>query len=514
MLFNSHEFIFLFLPLVLIIFYLFRKLKLASSAFIFLAFASLYFYAYWKVEYLILIVVSILTNYFIARNLYLSKTPGNRHLFLIFGVSFNLVLLCYYKYTGFFLASINSVRETKFPVFQVILPIGISFFTFQQIAFLVDVYKRVAEPYSLVNYVLFVTFFPQLIAGPIVHHAQMMPQFERPLVGISKNLSIGVSIFIIGLLKKVVIADSLSVYARALFDGDISPSGLDTLSAWTGVLAYTFQLYFDFSGYSDMAIGLARIFGIVLPENFYSPYKAGSIVEFWRRWHITLSTFLKDYLYIPLGGNKNGTLLRYRNLLITMVIGGLWHGAGWGFVVWGGLHGVYLVINHLWHKTELCSTIKNILLWRLLSWLLTFTAVVIGWVFFRSDSISGAVLILNAMFDFSQLTISDGDLDKYLVFQWPPILDINSIWDLPKLNSLKIGSWILIMSTGVIALLLPNTQQIFAKYNPVIELFENRKISLLTWTPNLRWSILITSAFVLSLLMMAENSSEFLYFQF
>ncbi|MDH5777937.1 MAG: MBOAT family protein, partial [Gammaproteobacteria bacterium] len=350
MLFNSYEFILVFLPAVLWAYYQLGKTAIPQLSIALLIGASLFFYAWWNPAYLTLLVASMLINY--AFGIALSRKP--KRLYLTLGVTINLVALGYYKYSNFFIDNLNVIANTNFHLEQVILPLAISFFTFQQIAFLVDAYKNEAHEYQFLDYCLFVSFFPQLIAGPIVHHKEMMPQFQSfPAKNINyENLSTGLAIFIIGLAKKVLIADNLAPYANETFAAAGNGVSLSFLEAWKGAFAYTFQLYFDFSGYSDMAIGLALMFGIRLPINFNSPYKATNIIEFWRCWHMTLSRFLRDYIYFPLGGNRHGQIRRYTNLLITMLLGGLWHGAAWTFVFWGFLHGIFLAVNHAWHAIQ------------------------------------------------------------------------------------------------------------------------------------------------------------------
>ncbi len=313
MLFNSYEFIFLFLPITLLGFHLIGKHEHYRIAIAWLVGASLFFYGWWNPAYLGLILFSILFNYSIG--VLLGNSPGNKlskKTILTIGVSINLLVLGYYKYANFFVDTLNALNSTNIVLYEVILPLAISFFTFQQITYLVDSYRGQTKEYKFLHYCLFVTFFPQLIAGPIVHHKEMLPQFANNIVYKirSKNLAIGITIFALGLFKKVVLADGVSVYSTPVFDAAESGVILTFFEAWAGALAYTFQLYFDFSGYSDMAIGIARMFGILLPLNFNSPYKSTSIIDFWRRWHITLSRFLRDYLYIPLGGNKKGKLRR------------------------------------------------------------------------------------------------------------------------------------------------------------------------------------------------------------
>ena len=269
---------------------------------------------------------------------------------LLVAIAANLALLAYYKYAIFFVANAQRLIGHVGPLPEIVLPLGISFFTFTQIAFLVDAHRGLAREYSFTHYTLFVTYFPHLIAGPILHHREMMPQFDRRSTYTLDwdNVAVGLTMFIIGLFKKTVIADDMAAFASPAFDAAAGGTQLTLLEAWGAALAYTFQIYFDFSGYTDMALGASRMFGIVLPLNFRSPYKAANIIDFWRRWHITLSRFLRDYVYIPLGGNRKTVPRRYENLLLTMLVGGLWHGAGWTFVFWGALHGIYLVVNHGW----------------------------------------------------------------------------------------------------------------------------------------------------------------------
>ena len=353
MLFNSEIFLFLFLPLTLLVFYLlghFGKIKLALAS---LVIASLLYYGWWKPIYLPLILGSMTVNYglgYLIQKLQRSGATGKAT--LVVGIVFNLGLLGYFKYANFFVDNLNALSGDDWKLAPILLPLAISFFTFQQIAYLVDVHQKKAQEVDLLRYALFVTFFPQLIAGPIVHHSEMMPQFANKNIGRFQlaNLITGGMIFAIGLFKKVVLADNIAPYATAVFNASAEGNSVPFVDAWTGVLAYTFQIYFDFSGYSDMAIGLGRMVGICLPLNFNSPYKATGIIDFWRRWHMTLSRFLRDYLYIPLGGNRMGPSRRYVNMITVMLLGGLWHGAGWNFVIWGALHGVYLGVNHAWRS--------------------------------------------------------------------------------------------------------------------------------------------------------------------
>ncbi|NOR57944.1 MAG: MBOAT family protein, partial [Sulfurimonas sp.] len=369
MLFNSFEFIFFFLPFTFFIYFYLLNKRLIVGAKGFLVFASLFFYSWWNVSYLPIILSSMLFNYTIGNSLNdnFHKVKIRKKTLLSIGIVSNIALLGYFKYSDFFLENFNLAFDGSVPLLHLALPLAISFFTFQQIAYLVDSYRGETKEYDFLNYALFVTFFPQLIAGPIVHHAEMMPQFSSKysLVKNYKNIASGLFIFSIGLFKKVVIADSFSEIANAGFD---KVEILTFAEAWATSLSYTFQLYFDFSGYTDMAIGAALLFNIRLPINFNSPYKALSIQDFWRRWHITLSRFLKDYIYIPFGGNRVGEFSIYRNLLATFIIGGIWHGAGWTFVFWGFLHGMALVVNRIWQKL-------NFTMPKVLAWFITFNFV-------------------------------------------------------------------------------------------------------------------------------------------
>ncbi len=386
MLFNTPVFIFIFLPIALLGYHLLNKIKKQRAAKIWLVLASLFFYGYWNENYLVLILTSIVVNYGIAR---FCKIKGNKSI-LIIGLLFNIGLLFYYKYTDFIIENINHVFNGNISPFNLLLPLAISFFTFQQVAYLVDSYKGMVKEHSFINYCLFVTFFPQLIAGPIVHHKEMMPQFsnnENQRIKYS-NLAKGTYIFSLGLFKKIIIADSFAIWANAGFS---STQALTFWDAWGASLSYTFQLYYDFSAYADMAIGCALLFNIRLPINFNSPYKALSIQDFWRRWHITLSHWLRDYLYIPLGGNQKGTQRTYINLMLTFVLGGLWHGAAWTFIIWGSLHGLALMGHRIWQNA-------GFKLNKATAWLLTFMFINITWVFFRADDLETALNIIHAMF--------------------------------------------------------------------------------------------------------------------
>lgn len=403
MVFSSWQFVLLFLPISCSIYFYLNRLRLIIAGKVWLVASSLFFYAYWDIRYLALILASILLNFAIGTGLAqsfqsqaidLSKiTHGlNRKVVLTTGISANLLLLGYYKYSDFFLANVNSIFATSFALPHIVLPLAISFFTFTQIVYLVDSYRGETAEYDLLNYSLFVTFFPHLIAGPIVHHRQIMPQFfsRWKILPRYTNIAKGLFIFAIGIFKKSVLADTLAIWARAGFDGT---QPLNFFSAWAASLSYSLQLYFDFSGYCDMAIGASLLFNVWLPVNFNSPYKALDIQDFWRRWHITLSNFLRDYLYIPLGGNRHGPFRTYGNIFVVFVLGGLWHGATWMYVIWGALHGGALIGNRLWKKYGYPMP-------KILAWGITFLFVNFAWVFFRASNMASAKKMLKAMFLF------------------------------------------------------------------------------------------------------------------
>lgn len=391
MLFNSYTYILAFLPVVLVGYWFIQRVWPALLRYWLIA-ASLVFYSWWNVSYLPLILLSIVVNYSIGIRLTNRGKP-----LLIVGIVFNLALLGYFKYADFLINNLNFVTQAGLPTLHLVLPLAISFFTFQQISFLVDSYQGRVTTTNPADYVLFVTFFPQLIAGPIVHHKEMMPQFgaESTHRFSAHNVAQGIYIFFFGLVKKVVIADTFATWANQGFD--VAPV-LNLAEAWVTSLSYTLQIYYDFSGYTDMAIGAALMFNIVLPINFNSPYRATDIQDFWRRWHITLSRFLRDYLYIPLGGNRHSNLQTYRNLFITFLLGGLWHGAAWTFITWGALHGVALVVHRLWKRVAF--NMPNAI-----AWLITFNFVNVAFVYFRATSFADAHKVLAGMIGYTGIAL-------------------------------------------------------------------------------------------------------------
>lgn len=404
MLFNSYEFIFLFLPITIIIYYLLGKTKWSKLANVWLIIVSLFFYSYWNVKYLPLLLGSILMNYICSGFIINFKEKNKNIAKLAFGIGviFNIGLLGFYKYMDFFIENLNIVIGSNFNLLHIVLPLGISFFTITQLVYLVDCYKGIAKDHDFISYSLFVVFFPHLLAGPILYHKPMMEQFENRINRLInwENFTLGFSLFILGLAKKVIIADTLSSYVGIGFS---NTADLTLVDAWLTSLSYTFQLYFDFSGYSDMALGLARMLNINIPINFNSPYKAISISDFWRRWHMSLSSVIKNYIYIPLGGNRNGFVNKLKNLFIAMFICGIWHGAGWTFVIWGAMHGIALVINNIWNK-------YGFSLPKILGWLITFNFINIAWVIFRADSTYDALNIIQAMFGLHGIILNGADM--------------------------------------------------------------------------------------------------------
>jgi alginate O-acetyltransferase complex protein AlgI len=530
LLFNSYTFLFVFLPLVLAAYAVLRRLPNANWAIGCLVLASLLYYSWWRPEFVLLVLASIAVNAAFGRVLLLRRlSASGSRLTLCLGIAFNLGVLFYFKYAGFAVRSANELLATQFAVPDIILPIGISFITFQKIAFLVDAYRGEVKAFSLGNFALFVTFFPQLIAGPIVHHSEVMPQFEqarrREVWG---DLSIGVAIFVVGLFKKVVIADTCAIYADAGYEALRAGQALTPASAWLAVIAYSFQLYYDFSGYSDMAVGLARMFGVRFPANFYSPYKATGVIDFWRRWHITLSRFLRDYLYVPLGGNRRGPVRRYVNLAIVMVLGGLWHGANWTFAAWGAAHGALLALNHAWRQTPSSrSTFWSGGRGRAIAIFLTFFSVTMAWVLFRADSIGDAGRMYSILFgvggDATPLWPSFRMLLKHHFLELKQVFNITAwfvpreLWTAEQLAdfvSVARPAGLFLTAVAIGTFTLPNTYQLFARFDPVIN-FSPRELEHPYSLQRLdaKVALAASAAFAVCVLGLS-HVSPFLYFQF
>ncbi len=480
MLFNSMSYMFLFLPLTLLGYYTFLKFRLILASKVWLVLASVAFYSWWDPKYTALLLISMLINFCIGScfSAKVFQDNKNRKILLIVGLLINILILGYFKYANFFIDNVNYILHTHIEIAKVILPLGISFFTFTQIAYLVDAYKKEAQEYDILSYLLFVTFFPHLIAGPILHHKEVMPQFNdlKRKVLKYKNITSGLFLFIIGLFKKVFIADILATYVQ---QGYSVSAELSVIEAWLVVLSYTMQIYFDFSGYTDMALGSAKMLNIDLPLNFNSPYRAISVQDFWKRWHMTLSRFLRDYIYIPLGGNRKGEIRTYSNLITTMLIGGLWHGASWLFVIWGGLHGLAQCVNKLWQKTKIEMP-------KPLSIFITFMFINLTWIIFRAENLHQAKNVFMSLINFNNFVIPK---TRHLDFVF---------------NNTTYSSIILILTLSfIIVFMCPNSQEIISKIKI------NKK------TNAIFCAIIFAIIFTLCLIKLNLNTySEFIYFNF
>ncbi len=505
MVFSSLEFIYLFLPPVLIGFLALRALGHETAIVWWLIAASLAFYAWWSPLHLVLLMASVMVNFALHRHILKTRSKTA----LVAGIVGNLATLAYFKYADFLISNINLLPGTELPALGIVLPLAISFFTFQQISFLCDTYRGDISNCDFSKYCLFVVFFPQLIAGPIVLQKDTIPQFKLSVFQskLFLNLAVGSTLFAIGLFKKIVLADGIAPLANTVFGLADAGQAVPAEAAWIGALAYTFQIYFDFSGYCDMALGLARMFGIRLPINFNSPYKSLNIVDFWRRWHITLSRFLRDYLYIPLGGNKHGKARRYFNLFATMVLGGLWHGASWNFVIWGAMHGFYLTVNHAWNALFKTVGTKRLLptaVSSVLAQIITLLAVIFAWVPFRAETLDGALAITSGMVGLTEL---------YDVKAWSGLLSDTGL------------AWVQFAALGLIVLYAPNSIELVRKYRPVIDVagslgtLKDQAANLFPgvfWRPNRRWAALMSAVCAVGLLQLyrLEDLTEFIYFNF
>lgn len=489
MLFNSYEFIFFFLPVTFLFYFWLNKKRLTQASKAWLVFASLFFYSWWNIIYLPLILGSILFNFALGTSISRikvleTKKSVSRKTLLGFGIVSNLLLLAYFKYMDFFITNINLLTGTQWDLMHVLLPLGISFFTFTQIAYLVDAYRNEVKEMNYLNYTLFVTFFPHLLAGPILHHKEMMPQFDsiKSKVINYKNIAEGLFLFSIGLFKKVVIADTFAQWANAGFE---TTAALNLFEAWAVSLSYTFQLYFDFSGYTDMALGVALLFNIRLPINFNSPYKALDIQDFWRRWHITLSRFLRDYIYIPLGGNRRGEFRTYANLFAVFLIGGLWHGASWMFVAWGALHGTAIVLHRVWqrmgHKMN-----------TFLAWFITFNFINITWVFFRAKEWEDAANILSGMIGLNGIMLPE----KYAQYFWETTNGIIQFGNVYEQIDGKAQTTVYIILGLILVLTLKNSMEQLNNFKPTCS------------------NLIYTITLFLTAMSMLSYASEFLYFNF
>lgn len=530
MLFNSYPFIFVFLPLTWAGFFILNRFLTLRAALAWLVAASFVYYGWFIPQYIWILALSIVFNFWGGRLVSNRFNPPVGKVVLGAFITGNLLLLGYFKYANFFLDNLGYITGSAYSFAAIALPLGISFFTFQQIAYLVDSYRGQADNRSFLEYCVFVTFFPQLIAGPIVHHAEIIPQLTgRARMNIRhSDFAIGISIFTIGLFKKVCIADTMAAVADPGFGAAAQGVTLSFSEAWIATIAFGLEIYFDFSAYSDMAIGLARLFGIRLPENFNSPYKAVSIIDFWHRWHITLSRFLRDYLYFPLGGNRQGKGRRYTNLMIVMLLGGLWHGAAWTFITWGALHGLFLVINHGWRALRAQpmfaafverNTLLHASAWRIISWSLTMTAVFIAWVFFRAENWTAVEVMLMGM---TGQTGFDLPRNIYLQFGhiWQTLVNLG----VPTTLSVKaVFAAVGVFGLAFIVLAMPNTQQSMARFSPVLRSQyppstgdgrRTRLMRLFEWRPSITCAIAMSLLALVNVMLLINDKSEFIYFQF
>lgn len=542
MLFNSYEFIFAFLPAALVVYFLLGRVS-RSWGLGWLVFASLLFYAWWRPVNVLIIAPSIVVNFVLAQALIHLSADQRRErastLVLVSGVAFNVAFLAYFKYMNFFASAANDLAGTNFVLEQVILPLGISFITFQKIAFLIDVHGRRVTSFTLKEYLLFVLFFPQLIAGPIVHFREMMPQFQRvPCRFDKEDVAVGLTLFFIGLFKKVCLADGIAPHVTPIYESAAAGGDVSLIQAWIAALGFTVQIYFDFSGYSDMALGLGRCFGVRLPPNFNSPLKASSIIDFWLRWHMTLTRFLTAYIYNPLllwhtrrrfaqgltsiGGSK-ASIGAFMQLLVgptllTMFVSGLWHGAGYLFILWGLLHGVYLTINHAWRQVgpRLWSSRSDYeRVMRPIGFVLTFAAVVFGMVLFRSTNATAASAIFQGMLGANGITLPQNLFDKLgpLIGMVHPFVTASPV---ASVRELAIAlTWVLALL--FIALALPNALQIMARYEPALGVKPHPGLSpvsrVLEWRPSMPWAIALSALAAATITRIGINS-EFLYWQF
>jgi len=544
MLFNSYEFILFFLPVTVAVFHLLSRHDSRLHCLGFLAFASLFFYGWWNPSYLILISASMVANFMVGSLLRREGLPvSGKYALLFCGVLFNIGLLGYYKYGGFVTEIYNDLSGHDLVWGHVVLPLAISFFTFQQIAFLVDSAVARVERSGFLDYVVFVTFFPQLIAGPIVHHKEMMPQFRNIAAGVSReNLQVGLALFAIGLFKKTMLADPVSDYVAPIYD-EAASGQITFLQAWIASLGFTLQIYFDFSGYSDMALGAARMFGIVLPVNFNSPLKASSIIDFWNRWHITLTRFLTAYIFTPLSikATRKAMLRRAANeppgkarefmsalalpTMLTMFLSGVWHGAGYQFVVWGCLHGMCLVINHAWRMLLPLIVVDKQRFERRFQpagVLLTLLSVCFAMLFFRADDFQTGMRMATALVGYNGVTIPEGIFVHLGGLQdW--LSGIGIAADTSSGSRIAYGG-VYCAVLLVIALFFPNSLDMLRGHRPALGyskpagnnpdvLFNNGLSRALAWKPGRNWAILTGGALAVGL-MSLQGLSVFLYWQF
>jgi alginate O-acetyltransferase complex protein AlgI len=534
MLFNSIEFIFFFLPVALVGYYLFARLEYRIAA-AWLCLASLLFYGWQNPHLVAFLAGSILFNYVIGLALLASSDAARRQNWvLLCGIGVNIGSLVYFKYLFPLLNFANGVGILNHGFENVVLPLGISFFTFSQIGYLVDTKSELTKERSLLNYFLFVSFFPHLIAGPIMHHKEMMPQFANPSTYKFRveNISVGLTLFVIGLAKKVIFADRIAPWAES---GFASPDTLGLFASWGAVLSYSLQLYFDFSGYSDMAIGLAKMFGVRFPLNFYSPYKSHGIIEFWQSWHMTLTRYLNLYLYnpvalaitrnrmtkgLPVGRRGTTSLGGFFSLVMfptffTMTIAGIWHGAGLQFLIFGLLHAIYLSINHAWQifgPRAVEKPNRLLLMTRYAaSVLLTYVAVLNAVIFFRADSTADAVTMIGGLLGMHGVENLQWALGQPFPYASTSLLSV-SLYD--AIEYARIWKQPLVLAfLFAVVWAMPNAHQIMGKYSPALAKSQTVKWHMFAWQPSVVWALLTGVVFFLCLVLL-QNTAKFLYFQF
>jgi alginate O-acetyltransferase complex protein AlgI len=543
MLFNSLEFLFAFLPATLFGFYLLGGGVSRQAAIMWLILSSLLFYGLWRPLNILIICPSIIVNYVLATTLLrLNQDEGSPRLskaVLTLGIAFNVLFLGFFKYTDFLYGTINDVFGANLELMHVVLPLGISFITFQKIAFLIDVQAGRVNSFTFFEYCTFVLFFPQLIAGPIVHYREMMPQFAAAPCRFDKeNLAVGLTLLFFGLFKKVVFADKIAPLVTTIYEHAAAGGGTSFLLAWMAAIGFTLQLYFDFSGYTDMALGLARFFGIKLPPNFDSPLRASSIIDFWLRWHMTLTRFLTAYLYNPLVlwltrrrleqgrpgfSVRNPSVASFASLLMvptlaTMFVSGLWHGAGYGFVLWGLIHGVYLTINHGWRVIaarlwpDRSSYVRFM---EPVGWILTFVSVVAAMVFFRSPTMTSAIDLVKGMIGLNGIALPQALFDRLgrLGGMLHGFGVIGESWD----DGAFVRTAIYIAILMFVALACPNTLQILSRYEPALGVKPQSSKSMfgriLDWEPSVPWAVAVSAVAAIAMILIG-GPSEFLYWQF
>lgn len=509
MFFHSGSFLFVFLPVVLAGYFVLERAPRVVWRQAWLLAASLVFYGWANPRALLLFVPLVAINYFLGK-----RMPAGSRWLPAAGIALNLLVLGYFKYANFFVSNLNALLREDLFLEKILLPLGISFLTFMQIAWLVACRRGQAAPCSLFEFFLYSAFFPQVVSGPIVYQSESLPQFRKIRTSgeRAEDVCVGATLFCMGLGKKVLLADPIGPWATQVFWAAAEGRPISVAAAWIGALAYAFQLYFDFSGYSDMALGLARLFGVRLPLNFDSPYKAGSISEFWRRWHMTLSRFLRDFVYIPLGGSRCGGARRSANLVLTMLLGGFWHGAGWTFLLWGALHGGYLVVNHQWSQITASRKIPGAALFS--GWggrLVTFFAVLVAWLFFRAARPEEAWQVLMAMLGGGPPILA---ADPLFAKSSPVAMAALARIGLAADPQVLMGCWLAALAAFIWA--LPNSQQVLRRFDPGLVTYgksiEPASSRLLEWQPTAAWLLATVLVFFWCLLNLSGGS--FLYRDF